>query len=78
MKSLGILLLYVIVWFQKISIPPPPNPRKIIVNSEGEEGSNAVISEGYGGVHGKLLFQRVMNHEQNTESNVQSIVRTKT
>ena len=45
MKSLGILLLYVIVWFQKISIPPP-NPRKIIVNSEGEGGSNAVISEG--------------------------------
>ena len=32
---------------------------------------------GVGGVHGKLLFQRVTNHEQNIESNVQSIVSTK-
>ena len=31
-----------------------------------------------GGVHGKLLLQRVTNHEQNIENNVQSIVSTKT
>ena len=30
------------VWFQKISMPPPP-PRKIIENSKGEGGSKAVI-----------------------------------
>ena len=39
-----------LVWFQKISIPPP---QEIIGNSEGEGegewGSKAVISEGWGG-----------------------------
>ena len=49
----GIVIVY-IVWFQKISIPPPP-PRKIIGNSKGEGGSKAVIFQGVGGVHGKLL-----------------------
>ena len=63
------------VWFQKISIPPP---RKIIENSEGEGGFKGSYCQGVGGVHGKLLFQRVMNHKQNIESNVQSIVSTKT
>ena len=33
-----------IVWFQKISIPPPP--QKVTGNSEGEGGSKAEISEG--------------------------------
>ena len=40
----------VIVWFQKISIPPPP--RKVTGNSEGEGGSKAEISEGSGGFIG--------------------------
>ena len=63
----GIQQLLGNVWFQKISIPPS-QPRKIIGNSEGWGG---------GGVHGKLLFQRVTNHKQNIESNVRSVVRTK-
>ena len=41
---------YKIVWFQKISIPPPP--RKVTGNSEGEGGSKAEISEGSGGFIG--------------------------
>ena len=53
-------------------------PRKIIGNSEGEGGFKGSYFQGVGGVHGKLLFQRVTNHEQNIESNVQSIVSTKT
>ena len=36
----------------------------------GFRGSNF---RGEGGVHGKLLFQRVTNHVQNVESNVRSI-----
>jgi len=35
------------VWFQKISIPPPPHGRSR-GNSEGEGGSKAEISEGSG------------------------------
>ena len=53
-----------IVWFQKISIP---NPMEDHWNFRG-----------VGGVQGKLLFQKVTNHEQNIESNLQSIVNTKT
>ena len=60
-----------LVWFQKISIPVP---WKIIGNSEGEGGSKAVISKGWGGGGSwESIFQRVMDHVQNTESNVQSI-----
>ena len=47
-----------LVWFQKISIPPP---REIIGNSEGE-----------GGVMGSI-FQRVTDHVQDIESNVRLI-----
>ena len=36
----------------------------------GFKGSNF---RGEGGVHGKILFQRVTNHVQNIESKVQSI-----
>ena len=39
-----------IVWFQKISIPPP---RKVTGNSEGEGGSKAEFSEGSGGFIGR-------------------------
>ena len=53
-------------------------PRKIIGNSEGDGGFKGSYFRGVGGVHGKLLFQRVTNHAQNIESNVQSIVSTKT
>ena len=48
-----------IVWFQKISIPPPNPPWKIIGNSKGEGGFKGNNFQGGGGVHGKLLFQRV-------------------
>jgi len=51
-----------IVWFQKISIPPPP--RKVTGNSEGEGGSKAENFRGEWGVHRKLLFQRVKKHEK--------------
>ena len=47
-----------LVWFQKISIPPP---REIIGNSEGEGG---------GGGSWESIFQRVTDHVQNIESNV--------
>ena len=58
------------------NIHTPPPPLKIIGNSEWEGGFKSSYFRGVGGVHGKLLFQRVTNHEQNTESNVQSIVST--
>ena len=38
-----------IVWFQKISIPPP---RKVTGNSKGEKGLNPEISEGWRGFTG--------------------------
>ena len=62
-----------LVWFQKISIPPP---RKITGNSEGEGGG--VKGSNFrgvgGGGHGKVLFfQRVTDHVQNIKSNVRSI-----
>ena len=59
-----------IVWFQKISIPPPG---KIVGNSEGEGGLKGSNFQGVGGFRGKLLFQRVTNHIQNIESNIRSI-----
>ena len=47
--------------------PPPPHGRSLeIVRGRGD--SKAVISEVRGGFMG--LFQRVMNREQNIESNV--------
>ena len=46
-------------------------------NSEGEGEFKGSYFRGVGVVQGKLLFQ-VMNHEQNIESNLQSIVNTKT
>ena len=61
-----------IVWFQKISIlPPPPPPWKNIGNSEGEGGKGRNF-QGVGGGLGKVLFQRVKNHIQNIESNLRS------
>ena len=69
-------LLWYCVVPQNIHTPPPP-PWKIIGNSEGEGGFKGSYFWGVGGVHGKLLFRRVTNHEQNIESNVQSIVSTK-
>ena len=45
------------MWFQKISIPPAP--RKFIRNSKGEgSGSKAVISKGWGGVHGETTLPK--------------------
>ena len=46
-----------LVWFQKISIPPP---WKIIGNSEGEGGGGSWES----------IFQMVTDHVQNIESNI--------
>ena len=45
-------------------------------NSEGKGGSKTENSEGSGGVHTKLLFQRVKKHEK-IESNAQLIPSTK-
>ena len=70
-----VALEIIIVWFQKISIP---TPWKIIGNSEGEGGFKGSYFQGVGDVYGKLLFQRMTNHRHNIESNVQSIVSTKT
>jgi len=55
---------------------PYPPPRKVTGNSEGEGGSKAEISEESGGVHRKLLFQRVKKHEK-IESNGRLIPSTK-
>ena len=70
------------VWFQKISIPPPPHRRSLeIPRGRGVKRQFSYfqgVGGGGGGVHGKLLFQRMTNHEHNSESNVQSIVSTKT
>ena len=60
------------------NIHTPPQPTEDHCKFRGGGGFKRSYFRGVGGVHGKLLFQRVMNHEQNTESNVQSIVRTKT
>ena len=51
--SLGIWIT--IVWFQKISIPPP---QEIIGNSEGEGGFKGSNFRGVWGVHGKLFSER--------------------
>ena len=69
-----------IVWFQIISITPPPPPPQLNIKgkSEGGGGFKGSNFRGVGWVHGKLLFQRVMNREQNIESNVRSIISTKT
>ena len=64
-----------IVWFQKISIPPP---RKIIGNSDGEGGFKGSNFQGVRGVHGKLFSKGWRMHVQNIESNVRSIWRAKT
>ena len=70
--------IFHVVWFQKISIPPPPPPMEDHWKFRGGRGFKGSYFRGVGGVHRKQLFQRVTNHEQNTESNVQSIVNTKT
>ena len=50
----------------------PYPPQKTIGNSEGEGGFKGSNFRGEGGFRGKLLFQRVMNHVQNIESNIRS------
>ena len=49
LKSLGILLLYVIVWFQKISIPPPPQPTEDHCKFRGGGGFKRSYFRGVGG-----------------------------
>ena len=44
----------------------------------GRGGQRQLLPRGWGGGYWKLLFQRVMNHEQNNESNIQSIISIKT
>ena len=66
------------MWLQKISIPPPPPPTEDHWKFQGGGGAERQLFPRGRGVHGKQLFQRVTNHEQNTESNVQLIVSTKT
>ena len=52
---------------ENIHTPPPPPGRSLEIAGGGGD-SKAVISEARGGFMG--LFQRVMNREQNIESNV--------
>ena len=61
---------------ENIHTPPPPTEDHWKFRGGG--GVQRQLFPRGRGVHGKLLFQRVANHEQNTESNVQSIVSTKT
>ena len=61
---------------RKYPYPPSLHGRSLEI-PRGRGGSKAVISEGLG-VHWKLLFQRVTNHKQNNENNVQSIISIKT
>ena len=58
--------------------PYPPPPTKDHWKFPGGGGVQRQLFLRGRGVHGKLLFQRVTNHEQNVESNIQSIVSTKT
>ena len=56
------------MWFQKISIPPPPPEEPWKFRGEGGvKGSNC---QAVGGVHGETMFQRVMDHAQNIKINV--------
>ena len=78
-------LCLILIWTFRLShcvvpenIHTPLPPLKIIGYSAGEGVFKGSYFRGLGGVHRKQLFQRVRNHEQNTESNVQSIVNTKT
>ena len=73
-------LLFLILSFVRVftgmcgsrKYPYPCHRRSVEIPREGGgfKGSNF---RGEGGVHGKLLFQRVTNHVQNVESNVRSI-----
>ena len=66
-----------IVWFQKISIPPPTEDHWKF-RGGGGGGVKGSYFRGVGGFMGNYFFQTVMNHEQNIESKVESIVSTKT
>ena len=64
---------------ENIHFPPPhPPPMEDHSKFQGRGGFKGSYFRGVGGIHGKLLFQRVTNHKQNIKSNVQSIVSTKT
>ena len=58
------------------NIHTPPHRRSLEIPRGG--GFKGSYFRGVGGIHWKLLFQRVTNHEQNNESNAQSIVSIKT
>ena len=60
------------------NIHTPPPPKEDHWKFRGEGGFKGSYFRGVGGIHWKLLFQRVTNHEQNNESNAQSIVSIKT
>ena len=59
-------------WCDSRKYPYPHHGRSLEIPRErgGLKGSNF---REVGGFHGKLLFQRVTNHVQNIESNIQSI-----
>ena len=74
-------LLFLILSFVRVftgmcgsrKYPYPCHRRSVEIPREGGGGFKGSNFRGEGGVHGKLLFQRVMNHVQNVESNVRSI-----
>ena len=63
---------------RKYPYPPPPPTTEDHWKFWGGGGVQRQLFPRGRGVHGKQLFQRVTNHEQNSESNVQSTVSTKT
>ena len=79
-------LLFLILSFVRVftgmcgsrKYPYPCHRRSVEIPREGGGGFKGSNFRGEGGVHGKLLFQRVTNHVQNVESNVRSIWSKKT
>ena len=63
---------------ENIHTPPPPTEYHWKSWGRGGDKGSYFRGAGGGGVYWKLLFQRVMNHEQNNESNIQSIISIKT
>ena len=53
------------MWFQKISIPPPPTEDHR--NSEGKGGLKALNFRGVRGLHEQFTFQGVRNRFENVQ-----------
>ena len=58
------------MWFQKISIPPPPPHTEGHWKFQGGGGFQPRNFRGVEGVRGQLLFQRVKKHEKNKQHTI--------